>query len=54
VVEFVQNAASDLLGYQPDVVPVSARLASRAKQGDPAAWAASRFEFVRKVLLDQD
>jgi len=29
VVEFVRNAARDLLGYQPDVVPVSARLASR-------------------------
>ena len=44
VVGFVRNAARDLLGYQPDVVPVSARLASRAKQGDPAQWGASRFE----------
>jgi small GTP-binding protein len=53
VVEFVRNAARDLLGYQPDVVPVSARLASRAKQGDPAQWAASRFEFFEKFLLDR-
>jgi small GTP-binding protein len=53
VVEFVRNAARDLLGYQPDVVPVSARLASRAKQGDPAQWAASRFDFFEKFLLDR-
>jgi len=53
VVEFVRNAARDLLGYQPDVVPVSARQASRAKQGDPAQWAASRFESFEKFLLDR-
>jgi GTP-binding protein EngB required for normal cell division len=53
VVDFVRNAGRDLLGYQPDVVPVSARLASRAKQGDPSQWAASRFESFEKFLLDR-
>ena len=46
---FVSHAARDLLGVEPDVLPVSARLAQRAKQGDPSLWAASRFEVVRAV-----
>jgi hypothetical protein len=53
-VSFVKNAARDLLGYQPDVLPISARQALRAKQGDPSAWASSRFEafeqFLRKTI----
>ena len=53
VVGFVKNAARDLLGYQPDVLPVSARLASRSKQGEPALWAASRFEALEKFLLEK-
>jgi hypothetical protein len=35
VVEFVRNSAQRLLGVAVDVFPVSARLALRAKQGDP-------------------
>ena len=49
----MKNAGRDLLGFEPAVLPVSARLASRAKQGDPAQWAASRFEFFEKFLLDR-
>jgi small GTP-binding protein len=53
VVAFVRNAARDLLGYQPEVVPLSARLAARAKQGDPTQWAASRFEAFERFLLER-
>ena len=42
--EFVARSARALLGFDPDIFPVSSKLALRAKQGDPSAWAASRFE----------
>src|SRR6185295_8113791 len=38
VLKFVKNAARDLLGYEPAVLPVSARLAQKAKQGEPSMW----------------
>jgi hypothetical protein len=41
---FVADSARDLLGFNPEIFPVSARLAFKAKQGEPALWAASRFE----------
>src|SRR5215204_7226093 len=41
---FVAENARALLGFNPEIFPVSARLALKAKQGDPSAWAASRFE----------
>lgn len=51
---FVADNARTLLGFSPEIFPVSARLALRAKQGDPAAWASSRFEalerFIRETL----
>ena len=54
VLDFVGDSSRRLLGITPEVFPVSARLALRAKQGDPAAWAASRFEpleqFIRTTL----
>ena len=50
VLTFVQSATRQLLGREPDVLPVSARLAQRAKQGDPAQWASSRFEAVEQYL----
>ena len=50
VVEFVQEAAARLLGIRPEVFPVSARLALRAKQGDPSLWPASRFEGLESFL----
>ena len=56
VLDFVREAARRHLGIVPDIFPVSARLALRAKQGDPGVWAASRFEaleaFIR-VTLDE-
>jgi len=54
VVAFVTGAARSLVGTQPVVFPVSARLAQRAKRGEPALWTASRFEpleaFLRETL----
>ena len=50
VVDFVQKAARDLLGVDADVLPVSARLALRAKHGEPSVWAASGFEALERYL----
>ena len=50
VLRFVRSAASQLLGHEPNVLPVSARLAQRAKHGDPSQWAASRFEALERYL----
>jgi small GTP-binding protein len=52
VVSFVREHATRLLGISPDVFPVSARLAMRAKRGDPSVWAASRFEPLERFLRD--
>jgi small GTP-binding protein len=41
---FVADSAMALLGFRPEIFPVSARLALRAKQGEPAVWAASGFD----------
>jgi small GTP-binding protein len=57
VTTFVRSAAQSLLGVAPPVFAVSARLAFRARSGDPAAWAASRFEpleqFIQELLLSR-
>jgi small GTP-binding protein len=47
---FVSESARSLLGFSPEIFPVSARLALRAKQGDPAAWAASGFEALETYI----
>jgi small GTP-binding protein len=52
VLSFVRAAARQLLGLEPDVLPVSARLAQSAKHGNPAQWAASRFEALERYLAD--
>jgi small GTP-binding protein len=52
VLAFVGSAARDLLGREPEVLPVSARLAQRAKSGEPSLWAASRFEGLERFLTD--
>ena len=44
IVAFIARTLARLLGVTPEIFPVSARLAQRAKEGDPAAWAGSRFE----------
>ena len=56
VLAFVAEHARDAIGSAPDTFPVSARLAMRAKQGQPDAWAASRFEPLERYIherLDQ-
>jgi small GTP-binding protein len=49
---FVADNARALLGFNPEIFPVSARLALRAKQGDPAAWTASRFEALERYVRE--
>jgi small GTP-binding protein len=56
VLAFVRSSAQRLLGISPEIFPVSARLAMRAKQGEPSAWVASRFEALERYVretLDQ-
>jgi small GTP-binding protein len=56
VIEFVSQNARALLGVQPEIFPVSARLALRAKNGEPSLWQASRFEPLEQYIqatLDQ-
>jgi hypothetical protein len=52
VLTFVRHAARDLLGLDPPVLPVSARLAQKAKQGEPSLWAISRFEALEHYLRE--
>lgn len=55
VMSFIRENARDLLGFSPEIFPVSARLAKRARagtQGDPQAWEASRFEAVERYILE--
>jgi small GTP-binding protein len=47
---FVADNARSFLGFNPEVFPVSSRLALRAKAGDPSAWAASRFEALERYV----
>lgn len=49
---FVANSAQALLGFTPEIFPVSARLALRAKQGDRAVWDASGFEALERYIAD--
>ena len=53
---FITENARALFGVTPEVFPVSARLALRAKQGEPALWLDSRFEQLESYIhatLDQ-
>jgi small GTP-binding protein len=49
---FVADNVRALLGFSPEIFPVSARLALRAKEGDPSLWAASRFEALERYIHD--
>jgi small GTP-binding protein len=49
---FVSDHARSLLGGAPEIFPVSARLAQRAKQAEPSAWAASRFEALERYIRE--
>ena len=52
VLAFVRSASQQLLGITPELFPVSARLALRAKQGEPAVWTASRFEPLERYIAE--
>jgi small GTP-binding protein len=47
---YVAESAHAMLGFDPVIFPVSAKLALRAKQGEPAAWAASRLEALESYI----
>ena len=52
VQRFVTESAQHLLGLTPEIFPVSARLALRAKQGNRDVWAASGFEKLERYVQD--
>jgi small GTP-binding protein len=52
VLGFVLESARRLLGIAPEIFPVSARLALRAKLGEPGLWNASRFEALERFVRD--
>jgi small GTP-binding protein len=58
VLRFVRDAGRTLLGQDPEVFGVSARLAWKAKHGEPGLWDASGFEplerYVRETLDDAE
>ncbi len=49
---FVRESAQRLLGITPEIFPVSARLALRAKRGEPPLWMPSRFEALERFVRD--
>lgn len=53
VLAFVGQHARAALGGAPDTFPVSARLAMRARQGQPELWAASRFEALERYIHER-
>ena len=52
VVAFVAESRGKLLGIGPEIFPVSARAALRAKEWRARAWAASRFEALERYIHD--
>jgi small GTP-binding protein len=53
VLAFVAENATALLGFAPEIFPVAARLALRAKtSGDAALLAQSRFEALERYIVD--
>jgi small GTP-binding protein len=48
--QFVADNARVLLGTVPEIFPVSARFAMRAKHGDPSVWQESRFESLERYI----
>jgi small GTP-binding protein len=53
VIAFVEHHARTLLGVAPEVFAVSARLALRAKRGEPGLWARSRFEALERFVRER-
>lgn len=52
VIQFVADNARSLLGVHPEIFPVSARLALRAKLGDPTVWHSSQFEPLEQYIYN--
>lgn len=52
IIEFVKDNAQKQLQVTPEIFPISARLASKAKQDNPDLWQSSRFEALEKYLED--
>jgi len=52
VQSFIAENARTLFGLTPEIFPVSARQALRAKMGEPSLWAASRFEPLERYIHD--
>jgi hypothetical protein len=50
VLDFVRQAAQQQLNMEPETFGVSARLALKAKQGQPAVWQASGFEPLERFI----
>jgi small GTP-binding protein len=50
---FVSEQGRRLLGTDPEIFPVSARLAQRAKAGEPGVWAASGFERLERYIRER-
>jgi small GTP-binding protein len=52
VIDFVRSAAQNLIGDVPAIFPVSARLAQKAKNGEPKFWQPSGFEPLERFVHD--
>jgi hypothetical protein len=52
VVEFASSAANKLVGEIQAIFPVSAKLAQKAKGGDPRVWPESGFESIENYIHD--
>jgi small GTP-binding protein len=53
VVTFIRESARDMLGFTPEIFPVSARLAQRARAGaGDEAWQASRFDTIERYIQE--
>jgi small GTP-binding protein len=52
VMAFVGDAAQRALGTKPQIFAVSARLADRAKHGEPGVWTSSGFDALERYLHD--
>jgi GTP-binding protein EngB required for normal cell division len=50
ILGFVARGAHDLLGIDPPVLGISAKLAMRAKQGEPSLWAASGYDRLEALV----
>jgi small GTP-binding protein len=57
IIDFVASNARTLLGLEPEIFPISARQALRAKQGESDLWISSRFDllenFIRNALDEE-